>query len=373
MNCPHCNKRITVPDFWEFFNCENCSASLEIIDGKVKLLKTPQAIHFPSSNQLNEGNEWTSDEEKKQGREKKQSSEIDPIQNSEKNYEKSKSNKAEHSAEKNNDSLSVKNETFEQGSENAQKEVLNMEEQIKNQSLKNKLTPNKKEKTKQGSTKEQSCEIDPIQNSEEGFEKSNLDEAEYSTKENNDNLSVKNETFEQSSENAMEQNDKVAQSDKDELAEGEEEGNPSQLSVQESSLEHLIKDQDQAESQEDFSKGFENKPLHSPVEKTNDLDKPKTHSEDLSSIAEFGNAPPHQNFFYYQLKISGICSEKLLSQVEEILQQKRLKLNAPELIAQIQNDSLTIDGLHAVKTMYLVKQLSALPLDVTWLQKSRLN
>lgn len=41
MECPHCQNKIEVPDLWEFFDCTNCGASLQLENNELKILKEP--------------------------------------------------------------------------------------------------------------------------------------------------------------------------------------------------------------------------------------------------------------------------------------------------------------------------------------------
>ena len=41
MECPHCKNQIEVPDLWEFFDCTNCEASLQLENNALKILKKP--------------------------------------------------------------------------------------------------------------------------------------------------------------------------------------------------------------------------------------------------------------------------------------------------------------------------------------------
>jgi len=41
MKCPHCQNQIEVPDLWEFFDCINCGASLQVENNELKILKDP--------------------------------------------------------------------------------------------------------------------------------------------------------------------------------------------------------------------------------------------------------------------------------------------------------------------------------------------
>ena len=41
MECPHCQNKIEVPDLWEFFDCTNCGASLQLENNELKILKGP--------------------------------------------------------------------------------------------------------------------------------------------------------------------------------------------------------------------------------------------------------------------------------------------------------------------------------------------
>ena len=41
MQCPHCQTQIEIPDLWEFFDCTNCKASLQLENNELKILKRP--------------------------------------------------------------------------------------------------------------------------------------------------------------------------------------------------------------------------------------------------------------------------------------------------------------------------------------------
>jgi len=41
MECPHCQNKTEVPDLWEFFDCTNCGASLQLENNKLKTLRAP--------------------------------------------------------------------------------------------------------------------------------------------------------------------------------------------------------------------------------------------------------------------------------------------------------------------------------------------
>ena len=43
MKCPHCQHDIEGSGYWEFFNCPQCNASLQIEEGKAQLLQAPEA------------------------------------------------------------------------------------------------------------------------------------------------------------------------------------------------------------------------------------------------------------------------------------------------------------------------------------------
>ena len=99
---------------------------------------------------------------------------------------------------------------------------------------------------------------------------------------------------------------------------------------------------------------------------------PAKSPEDLSSIADFGNAPrQNQNLFSYELKISGIDSEELLLQVQRVLSFPRLKISKNTALSS--GGCLILKELHAVQAMYLVKQFIHLPVTVSWSQKSKLS
>ena len=41
MECPHCQIQMEIPDLWEFFDCANCGASLQLENNELKILKSP--------------------------------------------------------------------------------------------------------------------------------------------------------------------------------------------------------------------------------------------------------------------------------------------------------------------------------------------
>ena len=102
---------------------------------------------------------------------------------------------------------------------------------------------------------------------------------------------------------------------------------------------------------------------------------PAKSPEDLSSIADFGNAPrQNQNLFFYELKISGIDSEELLLQVQQVLSSPRLKISKSTVTGREEGRrNLILTELNAVQAMYLVKQFMRLPVEVSWSQKSKLS
>ena len=51
MKCPHCQHDIEGSGYWEFFNCPQCNASLQMEEGKAQLLQAPEAqpAHTPET------------------------------------------------------------------------------------------------------------------------------------------------------------------------------------------------------------------------------------------------------------------------------------------------------------------------------------
>ena len=48
MKCPHCQHDIEGSGYWEFFNCPQCNASLQMEEGKAQLLQAPEAQPAPA-------------------------------------------------------------------------------------------------------------------------------------------------------------------------------------------------------------------------------------------------------------------------------------------------------------------------------------
>ena len=92
----------------------------------------------------------------------------------------------------------------------------------------------------------------------------------------------------------------------------------------------------------------------------------------LEDIVQFGNSPSQKNHFSYHLQIEGIFSSDLQKRVQKIVSSKALRLDTAKIFSKINDGKLSISNLNAAKTVYLVRKLSSLPVEIAWVQESRL-
>ena len=92
----------------------------------------------------------------------------------------------------------------------------------------------------------------------------------------------------------------------------------------------------------------------------------------VEDIVQFGNSPSQKNHFSYHLKIEGIFVQDIQKRVEQIVASKVLRLDTVEIFSKINDGKLSISNLNAAKMVYLVRKLSSLPVELHWVQESRL-
>ncbi|MCB0412621.1 MAG: zinc ribbon domain-containing protein [Bdellovibrionales bacterium] len=91
----------------------------------------------------------------------------------------------------------------------------------------------------------------------------------------------------------------------------------------------------------------------------------------MADVLEYANSEASQGRegpLVYRLVISGIDSAELRKELKESLTDRRLSWDADELMKEIVQGRLVIEGLSAVKTYVVVNRLAYLPLQIEWEQ-----
>lgn len=97
----------------------------------------------------------------------------------------------------------------------------------------------------------------------------------------------------------------------------------------------------------------------------------KLSSPDMGDIADFGNSASSQGregLLRYNILISGIDTSELRSQIKEALADQRFLWDVEGLILTIQNGTLCMRDLTAVKSSLLLQKIRALDVKVQWEQ-----
>ena len=312
MNCPYCQNPVSAPDLWEFFDCPQCGAALQLENEEIKLLKEPQKDlhHSPEDSPPQNPAEEESPTEAPMPLEENKEAVVDPPPIDpppappDENPTHSIDELDEHSSEDPSPLL----ETTPQNDPASSDLPLNSENSATNPEPA--LDPS---------------ENPPPVDQELGFANSENSATDQEPAANEESL------FQ---ENALEQ---PSHTDKPSPADLPPIDPPSAAA---------------APSPDDL----------------------QTEEEDpnLSSIADFGNAPLEKNHFVYDLTISHIDSADCMARLKNILTTERLKLDTSQELSKIQDGILVLSSLNAVQTMYIVRQLSASSLALSWVQKSKL-
>lgn len=148
-----------------------------------------------------------------------------------------------------------------------------------------------------------------------------------------------------------------------------EEVSESVVEASEEVLEDPAVYEEEAISEEYSFENYEEEPQVIAASTTNDEEV----SSDLSEVAEYGNSPESsgvEGTLRYDIRISGIDSPEVRNDFKEALIDARLIWDVEEILEGLENGSVEIKNVSAVKASIVVNRIKTMPISIEWTQKA---
>lgn len=116
----------------------------------------------------------------------------------------------------------------------------------------------------------------------------------------------------------------------------------------------------------------------SPFEEGYSSDKAESDDDEFNSEDEVGSMEhliesADEDLPRYKVRILGVDSSELKLQVKQALSHSRLDIPKEAITHRPDKGLIIISNLDSVKTVFLVRKISHIPVQVTWAQKSKLE